>query len=93
MTSPVEVAQVLRHEGNEVTELREVLPVRASDVVVFNYTREQGLMLITCNRDDFLSLAAKQSDPCLSFSRLRLSRSNCHCTGLWLTSFPVSAGN
>jgi predicted nuclease of predicted toxin-antitoxin system len=67
MTSPVEVAQVPRHKGNEVTELREVLPVRASDVEVFNYTREQGLMLITCNRDDFLSLAAKQFDPCLSF--------------------------
>ena len=31
---PVEVARVLRHEGYEVTELREVLAVRASDVEV-----------------------------------------------------------
>jgi Domain of unknown function (DUF5615) len=44
---PVEVARVLRHEGYEVTELREVLAVRASDVEVFNYAREHGLMLIT----------------------------------------------
>jgi hypothetical protein len=29
---------------------------------VFNYARERGLMLITCNRGDFLSLAAKQSN-------------------------------
>ena len=60
---PGEVARVLRHEGYEVTELREVLAVRATDVEVFNYAREHGLMLITCNRDDFLSLAAKQSNP------------------------------
>jgi predicted nuclease of predicted toxin-antitoxin system len=56
---PGEVARVLRHEGYEVTELREVLAVRATDVEVFNYAREHGLMLITCNRDDFSSLAAK----------------------------------
>ena len=60
---PFEVARVLRNEGCEVTELREVLAVRASDAEVFNYAREHGLMLITCNRDDFLSLAAKQSNP------------------------------
>jgi predicted nuclease of predicted toxin-antitoxin system len=59
---PGEVARVLRHEGYEVTELREVLAVRATDFEVFNYAREHGLMLITCNRDDFLSLAAKQSN-------------------------------
>jgi predicted nuclease of predicted toxin-antitoxin system len=59
---PVEVARVLRHEGYEVTELREVLAVRASDVEFFNYACEHGLMLITCHRDDFLSLAAQQSN-------------------------------
>jgi hypothetical protein len=30
-----EVVRVLRHEGYEVTEFREVLAVRASDVEVF----------------------------------------------------------
>jgi predicted nuclease of predicted toxin-antitoxin system len=42
---PVEVSRVLRHEGHEVTELREVLPVRANDVEVFNYVCEHGLIL------------------------------------------------
>lgn len=56
---PGEVARELRHEGYEVTELREVLAVRATDFEVFNHAREHGLMLITCNRDDFLSLAAQ----------------------------------
>jgi predicted nuclease of predicted toxin-antitoxin system len=60
---PGEVARVLRHEGYEMTELREILAVRDTDVEVFNYAREHSLMLITCNRDDFLSLAAKQSNP------------------------------
>jgi hypothetical protein len=50
---PGEVARLLRHEGYEVTELREVLAVRASDVEAFNYAREHGLILITCNRDEF----------------------------------------
>jgi hypothetical protein len=39
---PVEVARVLRQEGHEVTELREVLPIRASDVEAFSYAREHG---------------------------------------------------
>ena len=29
----------------------------------FLRAREHGLRLITCNRDDFLSVAAKQSNP------------------------------
>jgi predicted nuclease of predicted toxin-antitoxin system len=60
---PAEVARVLRQEGHKVTELREVLPIRASDVEVFSYAREHGLFLITCNRDDFLTLAAHHSNP------------------------------
>ena len=71
---PGEVARVLRHEGYVVTELREVLAVRATDVEVFNYVREHGLMLITCNRDDFLSLAAKQSTPGIIILVRRRSR-------------------
>ncbi len=71
---PGEVARVLRHEGYEVTELREVLAVRATDVEVFNYVREHGLMLITCNRDDFLSLAAQQSNPGIIILVRRRSR-------------------
>ena len=32
---PAEVARVLRQEGHEVTELRQVLPVQADDAEVF----------------------------------------------------------
>lgn len=71
---PGEVARVLRHEGYEVTELREVPAVRATDFEVFNYAREHGLMLITCNRDDFLSFAAKQSNPGIIMLVRRRSR-------------------
>jgi predicted nuclease of predicted toxin-antitoxin system len=71
---PVEVARELRHEGYAVTELREVLAVRASDVEVLNYAREHGLMLITCNLDDFLSLAVKQSNPGIIILVRRRSR-------------------
>jgi hypothetical protein len=39
---PVEVGRVLRHESYQVTELREVLAVRASDVEVLNYAREHA---------------------------------------------------
>jgi predicted nuclease of predicted toxin-antitoxin system len=39
---PGEVARVLRHEGYEVTELREVLAVRATDVEVFNYVKKRA---------------------------------------------------
>jgi predicted nuclease of predicted toxin-antitoxin system len=71
---PGEVARVLRHEGYEVTELREVLAVRASDVEVCNYASEHDLILITCNRDDFLSLAAKRSNPDIVILVRRQSR-------------------
>lgn len=59
---PAEVGRVRRQEGHEVTELRQVLPVQAKDVEVFGYAREHGLFLITCNRDDFLALAADHSN-------------------------------
>ena len=41
---------------------------------VFNYAREHGLMLITCNRDDFLSLVSTQSNPGIIILVRRRSR-------------------
>ena len=55
---PAEVARVLRQEGHDVIELRQVLPVQTTDSEVFDYIRENRLFLITCNRDDFLPLAS-----------------------------------
>jgi hypothetical protein len=41
-----------------VIDLRQVLPPHASDFEALDYAREHGLLLITCNRDDFLALVA-----------------------------------
>ena len=60
---PTEVARVLRQEDHEATELRQVPPVQTTDLDVFGYAREQGYILITCNRDDFLALAGDDSNP------------------------------
>jgi predicted nuclease of predicted toxin-antitoxin system len=60
---PAEVARVLRQEGHDVIELRQILPVQTTDSEVFDYVRENGLFLITCNRDDFLPLARTFSNP------------------------------
>jgi predicted nuclease of predicted toxin-antitoxin system len=54
---PVEIAQLLRYWEHNVTVLRTVLPVTASDKDVFGHACSQGLMLISCNRDHFLTLA------------------------------------
>jgi len=71
---PVETARVLRREGHEVTELREVLPVTASDSDVLNYAHDHGWVLVTCNRDDFLALVATQPNPGLIVLIRRRSR-------------------
>jgi predicted nuclease of predicted toxin-antitoxin system len=71
---PAEVARVLRHEEHEVTELREVLPVTASDVDIFQYASDRGLFILTCNRDDFLTLAATHANPGLIVLIRRRSR-------------------
>jgi predicted nuclease of predicted toxin-antitoxin system len=42
---PVEVGRVLRQEGHEATELRNVLPVDASDAEVLSYANEKWVAL------------------------------------------------
>lgn len=56
---PEEIALLLRHKGHEATVLRDVLPITATDREAFAYARAHGLIMITCNRDDFLALAAE----------------------------------
>ncbi len=43
--------------GHEAVLLRQVLPRDSSDFVVLQFAYEQGYVLLTCNRDDFLHLA------------------------------------
>jgi predicted nuclease of predicted toxin-antitoxin system len=60
---PAEVAQVLRQEAHEVIELRQVIPAHSKDSEVLAHASDSGLFLITCNRDDFLVLAADRPNP------------------------------
>ena len=50
---PAEIAHLLRYWEHNVTVLRTVLPVTASDEEVFDHACSQGLILISCNRDHF----------------------------------------
>ena len=54
---PDEVARVLSQEGYIVTKLRDALPTTTLDEDVLDYAFENRLILISCNRDDFLTLA------------------------------------
>ena len=71
---PAEVAHVLRREGHEVTELRAVLPVTAADLDGLQYANQHALFVVTCNRDDFLALAATHPNPGLIILIRRRSR-------------------
>ena len=53
----------MRQDGHEVIELRRVLPVESTDAEVLRYAHEHGLLLVTCNRDDFLGLIGQQPNP------------------------------
>ena len=58
---PDEMAYSLRAMGHEVTELRSVLPKDARDEDVLQWATANGRVLVTCNRDDFLTLTAAQA--------------------------------
>jgi predicted nuclease of predicted toxin-antitoxin system len=47
-----------RHE-HDVIRLTDLLPRTASDETVFAAAQSNQCVMITCNRDDFLKLAAK----------------------------------
>jgi predicted nuclease of predicted toxin-antitoxin system len=54
---PDRVGEVLRQEGHSLIRVREVLPMTALDDTVLKYAFDHQLILVTCNRDDFLVLA------------------------------------
>jgi len=57
---PDDLSYLLQELGHEVLLLRQVLPTEASDEKVLNFARDNGCIVITCNRDDFLELASRQ---------------------------------
>jgi len=58
---PDDLGHVLRQLGHTVVMLREVLPTTTPDSEVLAYAVAQGMILITCNRDDFVALAQSQA--------------------------------
>ena len=54
---PAEIDRILVQAGHVVTRLADVLPTTSNDQEVLQYATAQRLILVTCNRDDFLHLA------------------------------------
>jgi hypothetical protein len=55
---PDVVARALVEAGHDVLLLRNPMPKKSPDSVVLDYAVANGLILITCNRDDFIPLAS-----------------------------------
>lgn len=58
---PEDLTDLLQELGHEFLRLRDVLPQEAADALVLTFAREQGCLLVTCNRDDFIALATQQT--------------------------------
>ena len=71
---PERIADVLRQAGHSVVVLREVLPKETADELILVYAREQQLILMTCNRDDFLELCRGENHAGLIILIRRKSR-------------------
>ncbi len=57
---PVDVGRMLRLKGHGIQYLHEVLPKTADDLSSLRYAVSRGKVVITCNRGDFLQLAASE---------------------------------
>jgi len=55
---PDDPSYLLEQLGRDVTLLRKTLPGDSFDEAVLQFAGERGCLLLTCNRDDFLNLAA-----------------------------------
>ncbi|MGH9381741.1 MAG: DUF5615 family PIN-like protein [Thermoanaerobaculia bacterium] len=54
---PDDIVFALTALGHEVLRVRDLVPTTTSDEAVLELARERDSVLITCNRDDFLTLA------------------------------------
>ena len=53
---PRQIGEVLARHGYDVVALKSELPATASDEEVLAHAIRTGRILVTCNRDDFLTL-------------------------------------
>jgi predicted nuclease of predicted toxin-antitoxin system len=54
---PDDMAYTLQAMGHEVRKLRELLDIQITDEALLKFAGENEFVLITCNRDDFLTAA------------------------------------
>ena len=57
---PAAVKEALERHGHHVIRLTDLLPRTAPDDAVFAAAHSNQCVMITCNRDDFLKLAARR---------------------------------
>jgi predicted nuclease of predicted toxin-antitoxin system len=57
---PDDLSHLLNHVGHRVTFLRDVLPRDTQDAALLEYAVQHGLVLVTCNRDDFVKLGSER---------------------------------
>jgi predicted nuclease of predicted toxin-antitoxin system len=57
---PEDLTYLLRELDHEVLRVRDVLSPEATDAVVLRFANDNGHLLMTCNRDDFIKLAETQ---------------------------------
>ncbi len=57
---PDDLTYLLEHLGHRVNRVREVLTGEVSDAAVLDHAYHNDLIVITCNRDDFLQLARER---------------------------------
>lgn len=60
---PVDVLRVLKREGHEANRTTDVLGADATDPAIFKYAVDNGKVIVTCNRNHFLSLATNAVHP------------------------------
>src|SRR5260221_4574238 len=58
--TPDDLAYSLQALHHEVVRLREVPPIDTSDAEVLSHANARNWVMVTCNRDDFLTLALSQ---------------------------------
>ena len=71
---PDRVADVLTQEGHDVVRLRDSLPIETNDACILEYAAQHEMIVVTCNRADFLPLAASMPNPGLVILIRRASR-------------------
>jgi len=55
---PAAISRVLSQAEHDLHNLMDVMSPRTNDSGVFDHAIQHGRVLVTCNRDDFLTLAA-----------------------------------